>query len=285
MHRHGVYRQAKLGRSTLDPVVSALVTSGLPGCATPAAARAATQEMQAASMKRRIRLPALLTLTVLVTGIPAAGFAVTASPPAGGRRPVRPPRSVSSPAGVAQGRAGPLHPGPARPDRRRTRRLLRRAELPWPGPGCLPAPGDRLPAARGHRPGARGDIVLASAIPGARSHRAEGYQLGTAASGARIEAPTAHGLYDGVQTFRQLLPAWISSPTVRRGPWTTPAVAITDYPRYSYRGVMLDIARHFEPPSAVRSSSARSPRTRSMCSTCTSATTRASGWPSGASPG
>ena len=37
-------------------------------------------------MSRRIRLPALLTwsatLTVLVTGIPAAGFAVTASPPA-----------------------------------------------------------------------------------------------------------------------------------------------------------------------------------------------------------
>ena len=30
-----------------------------------------------------------------------------------------------------------------------------------------------------------------------------------------------------------------------------PAVRITDYPRYTYRGVMLDIARHFEPPSAV----------------------------------
>jgi hexosaminidase len=30
-----------------------------------------------------------------------------------------------------------------------------------------------------------------------------------------------------------------------------PVVQITDYPRYTYRGLMLDIARHFEPPSAV----------------------------------
>jgi hexosaminidase len=54
-----------------------------------------------------------------------------------------------------------------------------------------------------------------------------------------------------VQTFRQLLPPWISRPVVLPGPWTTPVVRITDYPRYSYRGVMLDIARHYESPAAV----------------------------------
>src|SRR5438105_4811953 len=68
---------------------------------------------------------------------------------------------------------------------------------------------------------------------------------------ANATAPAAHGLYNGIQTFRQLLPAWISSAKVAPGPWTTPVVTITDYPRYQYRGVLLDIARHYEPPSAV----------------------------------
>jgi N-acetyl-beta-hexosaminidase len=35
------------------------------------------------------------------------------------------------------------------------------------------------------------------------------------------------------------------------GPWTTPLVTIVDYPRYSYRGLLLDIARHYESLSAV----------------------------------
>ncbi len=115
-----------------------------------------------------------------------------------------------------------------------------------------PATGYRLPVATGvPHPG---DIVLKIGNPGTLEprDRAEGYQLDTTAAAAKIEAPAAHGLYDGIQTFRQLLPAWINSPAVVPGPWTTPVVAITDYPRYSYRGLMLDIARHYEPPSAVR---------------------------------
>src|SRR5205085_6989776 len=43
----------------------------------------------------------------------------------------------------------------------------------------------------------------------------------------------------------------VSSPAAVPGPWTTPAVSITDFPRYPYRGLLLDIARHYEPPSAV----------------------------------
>jgi hexosaminidase len=98
-----------------------------------------------------------------------------------------------------------------------------------------------------------GDIVLAIGDPGTLKpgHRAEGYQLVTSTSGVKIEAPTPHGLYNGIQTLRQLLPAWIDSPAVLPGPWTTPVVTITDYPRYAYRGLLLDIARHYEPASAV----------------------------------
>ena len=114
-----------------------------------------------------------------------------------------------------------------------------------------PATGYRLPAVTGRAH--PGDIVLQIGNPGTLKprHRAEGYRIDTTTSGARIEAPAPHGLYNGIQTFRQLLPAWINSPTVVPGPWTAPVTTITDYPRYSYRGLLLDIARHYEPPSAV----------------------------------
>jgi hexosaminidase len=118
-----------------------------------------------------------------------------------------------------------------------------------------PATGYRLRTglSQADGPAAGGDIVLRIGDPSTLkpADYAEGYQLTTTASGVTIEAPTAHGLYDGIQTFRQLLPPWIESSTIRPGPWTTPVVSITDYPRYSYRGVLLDIARHYEPPSAV----------------------------------
>jgi hexosaminidase len=114
-----------------------------------------------------------------------------------------------------------------------------------------PATGYGLPTIVGTpRPG---DIGLEIGNPGTLkpSQGAEGYQLDTTTSGVTIEAPAAHGLYNGIQTFRQLLPAWINSPTVVQESWTTPVAAITDYPRYPYRGLLLDIARHYEPPSAV----------------------------------
>jgi hexosaminidase len=114
-----------------------------------------------------------------------------------------------------------------------------------------PATGYSLPVVTGTPQS--GDIELIIGDPGGLQSDpdGEGYALNTTGSIATLEALTAHGLYNGVQTIRQLLPAWIASPSVEPGPWTMPAVQITDYPRYTYRGVMLDIARHFEPPSAV----------------------------------
>lgn len=114
-----------------------------------------------------------------------------------------------------------------------------------------PATGYRLPVVRGHA--GRGDIslTLASSDAVRNDPDGEGYRLDVTRAGGKLMAATAHGLYDGVQTIRQLLSVWISSTSVRPGPWTMPAVHIVDYPRYVYRGLMLDIARHYEPPSAV----------------------------------
>ncbi|MGH3646432.1 MAG: beta-N-acetylhexosaminidase, partial [Micromonosporaceae bacterium] len=80
----------------------------------------------------------------------------------------------------------------------------------------------------------------------------EGYQVDVNASRVVIRAQTATGLFHGAQTLRQLLPAEIESTTVQSGPWTVPGGTITDYPRFAYRGTMLDVARHFHPVATLK---------------------------------
>jgi hexosaminidase len=98
--------------------------------------------------------------------------------------------------------------------------------------------------------GNAGDIVLR--LAGAADATGEAYQLTTTTSSVVLQAATPHGLFNGVQTIRQLLPPWITSPTVQHVDWTMPVVQIADHPRYQYRGILLDIARHYETPDAVK---------------------------------
>jgi hexosaminidase len=116
-----------------------------------------------------------------------------------------------------------------------------------------PATGYRLPVVAGPHGGDGSNITVMLGNPGTLhgDSDGEGYQLNVSVGGVTLEAPTLHGLYDGVQTIRQLLPPWIASDAVSPGPWTMPVVRITDYPRYGYRGLMIDIARHYETPQAV----------------------------------
>ncbi|MEX8548831.1 MAG: beta-N-acetylhexosaminidase [Mucilaginibacter sp.] len=74
----------------------------------------------------------------------------------------------------------------------------------------------------------------------------EGYQLNITPKGIVIKANAAAGLFYGVQTLVQLLPKEIESKTAVKGvKWTVPCVKITDYPRFAWRGLMFDVARHF----------------------------------------
>jgi len=73
----------------------------------------------------------------------------------------------------------------------------------------------------------------------------EGYQLTAGGRGVTIRANAPAGLFAGVQTLLQLLPPAVMSGTAQRATWSVPASVVTDYPRYSYRGAMLDVARHF----------------------------------------
>jgi hexosaminidase len=74
----------------------------------------------------------------------------------------------------------------------------------------------------------------------------EGYQLTVTPDSVRVTANGPAGLFYGTQTIRQLLPVAIESEMgVDRNTWTIPALTITDYPRFAWRGAMLDVARHF----------------------------------------
>ena len=211
-------------------------------------------------MNRRLHLPGKLArlggwsaLSVaLLIGIPAAVTPMLTAGTANAAAPVIDvvPKPVSVTTGTGQFTLGPAAqivavPGTASAT---AAELAVASDL---AAYLRPATGYPLPVETGSP--AAGDIALQIGDPGTlpAAGQAEGYQLTTTASTATIEAPAANGLYDGIQTFRQLLPPWIASSTVRPGPWTAPVVSITDYPRYQYRGVMLDIARHYEPPSAV----------------------------------
>ena len=74
----------------------------------------------------------------------------------------------------------------------------------------------------------------------------EGYTLDVTPSAVTVRAKTPHGLFYGMQSFMQLLPAEIESPAVVRDiAWSAPCVTIKDEPRFEYRGIMLDPCRHF----------------------------------------
>jgi len=90
-----------------------------------------------------------------------------------------------------------------------------------------------------------GEIRLVRAAPGP----AESYRLAVDEHGVEISAPDAAGLFYGIQTLGQLLTPGAGAAEDAR--WVVPAVEIDDAPRFAYRGVMLDVARHFFPVEVV----------------------------------
>lgn len=74
----------------------------------------------------------------------------------------------------------------------------------------------------------------------------EGYQLTVNSTGVTLSAYKPEGLFRGIQTIRQLLPADIEKSSLVTGvSWIMPCCTIRDYPTYAWRGMMLDVARHF----------------------------------------
>ena len=93
---------------------------------------------------------------------------------------------------------------------------------------------------RGTAPEAGSLAIVVHASAGMRMGVDESYALTITSTGARLEAPTGIGALRGMATLRQL---------VRREGERVflPAVTIQDTPRYQWRGLMIDTARHFMP--------------------------------------
>ncbi|WP_411102183.1 beta-N-acetylhexosaminidase [Streptomyces sp. cmx-4-9] len=111
------------------------------------------------------------------------------------------------------------------------------------------ATGWNLPAAA---PGESAGIRLRLDAGLAGRQGPEAYALTVDADGAALAGASGAGLFRGLQTLRQLL----GPDAHRRAPlpgrtWSLPYVQIADRPRFGWRGLLLDVARHFLPKEAV----------------------------------
>jgi hexosaminidase len=76
--------------------------------------------------------------------------------------------------------------------------------------------------------------------------RAESYKLTVTGSGIELAATAQQGLFNGAQTLAQLIqPA-------AKAEWQLAACEVKDYPRFQWRGLLLDPARHFLPPDYLK---------------------------------
>ena len=84
-------------------------------------------------------------------------------------------------------------------------------------------------------------LELTSAVAGK-----EAYEISSSRKGVSVKASTAHGLFYGVQTIKQLVQQ------DSKGNHIIPAVMIKDAPRFGYRGMHLDVGRHFYPVDFIK---------------------------------
>ena len=115
----------------------------------------------------------------------------------------------------------------------------------------------RLQTVRGFKPAVVESIqapiqFILNSKPDARLGK-EGYTLNVTPTSVTVQANSPAGIFYGVQTILQLLPKEIEGKTTGRNvSWHIPVVNIVDYPRFAYRGIMLDVSRHFFPKEYVK---------------------------------
>ncbi len=74
----------------------------------------------------------------------------------------------------------------------------------------------------------------------------EGYELQIKENAITLTANEPGGIHNGIQTLRQLLPpGFESDPEKTMGTVSIPGCRVVDYPRFKWRGLMLDVSRHF----------------------------------------
>ena len=73
----------------------------------------------------------------------------------------------------------------------------------------------------------------------------EGYHVSVTPDKVRIHANTHHGIFNGIQSLLQLIPINTSSKLDKNTLWKISCIEINDKPRFAWRGLMLDVSRHF----------------------------------------
>lgn len=74
----------------------------------------------------------------------------------------------------------------------------------------------------------------------------EAYELNVTSEKIELSANSANGIFYGIQTIRQLLPPEIeSTESVKEIKWEIHGVNIKDKPRFKWRGMQMDVSRHF----------------------------------------
>ena len=80
----------------------------------------------------------------------------------------------------------------------------------------------------------------------------ESYTVDVGFDAIHIEGKTAKGVFHGIQTLRQLIPISPATDAPFNAAYTIPAVKIMDQPAFSYRGMHLDVGRHFFPVPFIK---------------------------------
>ena len=106
-----------------------------------------------------------------------------------------------------------------------------------------PATGFNLATASSTDKNAKNSIHLSVDTTGDAS--SEAYQIDVNNDHVTISSSSSQGVFNGIQTLRQMLPPAIEKSEKQSGPWYIPTGKISDQPEYGYRGSMLDVARHF----------------------------------------
>jgi hexosaminidase len=103
----------------------------------------------------------------------------------------------------------------------------------------LPTPDDRRTAA---------NFIISWTASGEKVQRLgeeESYRLEITATGVRLDAPNPLGVLHGLQTFIQLV-------EISPEGFAAPAVLIEDRPRFPWRGLLIDVSRHFMPVEVIK---------------------------------